>query len=64
MTELQVFLAWGDRGWVFLQNQAKSSPAQMALLGRYAAAIPLQERHRRALVQSAAAGNMAVANYG
>ncbi|KAK9816047.1 hypothetical protein WJX74_007756 [Apatococcus lobatus] len=47
-----------------LQNQAKSSPAQMALLGRYAAAIPLHERHRRALVQSAAASNMAVANYG
>ena len=47
-----------------MQGQAKSTPAQMALLGRYAAAIPLQERHRRALVQSAAACNMAVANYG
>ena len=46
-----------------MQGQAKSTPSQMAQLGRFAAAIPLQDRHRRALVQSAAARNMEVGNY-
>ncbi|KAK9868616.1 hypothetical protein WJX84_006947 [Apatococcus fuscideae] len=46
-----------------LKGQAKSTPSQMAQLGRFAAAIPLQDRHRRALVQSAAARNMEVGNY-
>ena len=46
-----------------LQEGAKTDKQKGAMLTRYAAALPLDVKHRQALVQSAAARNMEVQNY-
>lgn len=46
-----------------VQECGKAEKVTGARLTRYAAALPLDLSHRRALVQSAIARNMDVANY-
>ena len=48
---------------VYVQVAGQASRERGAKLTRYAAALPLDANHKRALVQSAAARNMEVGNY-
>ena len=47
--------------YVHVQGDSNSKDAR---LSRFAAALPLQERHKRALVQQAAQKNLDIHNYG
>ena len=51
------------RSFLDLQAAGQANRELGAKLTRYAAALPLQPTHRKALVQSAAARNMEVGNY-
>ena len=50
--------------WVSLQEGARLTGPNSARLKRFAAALKLEDKHHVALVQSAAAHNLEVGNYG